>query len=117
MNSGDLGYKDGKGKLYVAGRSKDLINRSGHNINPAMIENAMATHPAVALTAAVGAPDAYAGELPVCFVELLPNMQINLEDLHHHAQLNIVERPAWPQSIYVFDNIPLTTVGKFLNRA
>ena len=46
-----------------------------------MIENVMATHPAVALAAAVGAPDAYAAELPVCFVELLPNMQIDLEDL------------------------------------
>ena len=81
-----------------------------------MIENAMATHPAVALTAAVGAPDAYAGELPVCFVELLPNMQINLEDLHHHAQVNIDERPAWPKSIYVIDSIPRTTMGKFLDR-
>ncbi|MGB0688991.1 MAG: AMP-binding protein, partial [Paracoccaceae bacterium] len=65
LNSGDLGYKDAQGRIYVAGRSKDLIIRSGHNIDPAMIENAMAAHPAVALAAAVGMPDAYAGELPV----------------------------------------------------
>ena len=77
-----------------------------------MIENAMATHPAVALATAVGAPDAYVGKLPVCFVELLPNIQIDLEDLHHHAQVSIVERLAWPKSIYVFDNITLTTVTK-----
>ena len=81
MNSGDLAYKDAKGRLYVTGRSKDFIIRSGHNIDPAMIENVMARHPAVALAAAVGAPDAYAAELPVCFVKLLPNMQIELEDL------------------------------------
>ena len=54
LNSGDLGYKDEAGRLYVAGRSKDLIIRSGHNIDPAMIENAMSSHPAVALAAAVG---------------------------------------------------------------
>ena len=81
-----------------------------------MIKNAMATHPAVALAAAVGAPDAYASKLPVCFVELLPNMQINLEDLHHHAQVNIDERHTWLKSIYVVDSIPLTTMGIFLNR-
>jgi len=85
LNSGDLGYKDAQGRIYVAGRSKDLIIRSGHNIDPAMIENAMATHPAVALAAAVGMPDAYAGELPVCFVELLPGTKVSIEELHRHA--------------------------------
>ena len=112
LNSGDLGYKDAQGRIYVAGRSKDLIIRSGHNIDPAMIENAMAEHPAVALAAAVGMPDAYAGELPVCFVELLPGAHVNVEDLHRHAQNSIDERPAWPKLILIVDSIPLTTVGK-----
>ena len=112
LNSGDLGYKDAQGRIYIAGRSKDLIIRSGHNIDPAMIENAMATHPAVALAAAVGMPDAYAGELPVCFVELLPGADVSVEDLHQHAQSVIDERPAWPKFIQTIDTIPLTTVGK-----
>ena len=112
LNSGDLGYKDAQGQIYIAGRSKDLIIRSGHNIDPAMIENAMATHPAVALAAAVGMPDVYAGELPVCFVELLPGANVSIEDLHLHAQSAIDERPAWPKLIQTIDNIPLTTVGK-----
>ena len=112
LNSGDLGYKDAQGRIYVAGRSKDLIIRSGHNIDPAMIENAMATHPAVALAAAVGMPDAYAGELPVCFVELLPGTKVSIEELHRHAQSFIDERPAWPKLIQIIDSIPLTTVGK-----
>ena len=112
LNSGDLGYKDAQGRIYIAGRSKDLIIRSGHNIDPAMIENAMATHPAVALAAAVGMPDAYAGELPVCFVQLLPGANVSIEDLHLHAQSAIDERPAWPKLIQTIDNIPLTTVGK-----
>ena len=60
------------GRIHIAGRAKDLIIRSGHNIDPVMIENAMARHPAVALAAAVGMPDDYAGELPVCYVALRP---------------------------------------------
>ncbi|MEH6405148.1 MAG: AMP-binding protein [Sneathiella sp.] len=112
LNSGDLGYKDDDGRVYIAGRSKDLIIRSGHNIDPAMIENAMSTHPAVHLAAAVGSPDAYAGELPVCFVELLPGVEVSDEDLLAHAQSTIDERPAWPKQIYVIETIPLTTVGK-----
>lgn len=112
LNSGDLGYKDEQGRTYIAGRSKDLIIRSGHNIDPAMIENAMSTHPAVALAAAVGMPDAYAGELPVCFVQLLAGAEVSEADLHKHAQNTIDERPAWPKHIQVVDAIPLTTVGK-----
>lgn len=112
LNSGDLGYKDAKGCLYVAGRSKDLIIRSGHNIDPTMIENAMSAHPAVALAAAVGMPDAYAGELPMCFVQLTPGADVGVEDLMKHAQTTIDERPAWPKAIEIIDAIPLTSVGK-----
>ena len=117
LNSGDLGYKDVDGRIYIAGRSKDLIIRSGHNIDPAMIENAMSTHPAIAIAAAVGMPDAYAGELPVCFAELLPGTDISVEDLQAHARNTIDERPAWPKQIYVVDAIPLTTVGKIYKPA
>ncbi|MEP2718915.1 AMP-binding protein [Pseudophaeobacter sp.] len=117
LNSGDLGYKDAQGRLFVAGRSKDLIIRSGHNIDPAMIENAMATHPAVALAAAVGMPDAYAGELPICFVQLQPGAEVSIEELQAYAQGRIDERPAWPKRIETIEEIPLTTVGKIYKPA
>jgi fatty-acyl-CoA synthase len=112
LNSGDLGYTDENGRIYIAGRSKDLIIRSAHNIDPLMIENAMAAHPAVALAAAVGMPDAYAGELPVCYVMLRPGAIATEAELHQHAQRTIGERPAWPKQIHIVDAIPLTTVGK-----
>ena len=112
LNSGDLGYKDAQGCLYIAGRSKDLIIRSGHNIDPAMIENAMSTHPAVMLAAAVGMPDAYAGEVPICFLQLQKGHEASVEELQQHAQNTIDERPAWPKIIQVIDEIHLTTVGK-----
>ena len=112
LNSGDLGYADAQGCIHIAGRAKDLIIRSGHNIDPLMIENAMTAHPAVALAAAVGMPDAYAGELPVCFVALRPGASATEAELHEHAQRTIGERPAWPKQIHVVDAIPLTSVGK-----
>ncbi len=112
LNSGDLGYTDEQGRVHIAGRAKDLIIRSGHNIDPLLIENAMATHPAVALAAAVGMPDAYAGELPVCYVALRPGASATEDELHQHAQRTIGERPAWPKQIHVVDAIPLTSVGK-----
>ncbi len=112
LNSGDLGYADSEGRLHIAGRAKDLIIRSGHNIDPLMIENAMAAHPAVALAAAVGMPDAYAGELPVCYVALKAGARVTMDELIDHAQQTIGERPAWPRHIHIVEAIPLTTVGK-----
>lgn len=110
--TGDLAYTDEEGRLYIAGRSKDVIIRSAHNIDPLMIENAMQNHPAVALAAAVGMPDAYAGEIPVCYVQLLPKAITTDEELHAHAEATIGERPAWPKHIYVIPAIPMTAVGK-----
>ena len=83
---GDLGYLDASGRIHIAGRAKDLIIRSGHNIDPLMIENAMQRHPAVALAAAVGMPDAYAGELPVCYVALRPGATATEAELREHAR-------------------------------
>jgi len=112
LNTGDLGYKDEQGRLCMAGRTKDLIIRSGHNIDPVMIENAMAEHPAVALAAAVGMPDTYAGELPVCFVMLRAGASVTESELHEHALRTIGERPAWPRQFHIVDTIPTTSVGK-----
>jgi fatty-acyl-CoA synthase len=112
LNTGDLGYTDAQGRLHIAGRAKDLIIRSGHNIDPLMIENAMATHPAVALAAAVGMPDGYAGELPVCYVALRPGASASEDELLEHARQSIGERPAWPRQIHIVEAIPLTSVGK-----
>jgi len=57
-----------------------LIIRSGHNIDPVLIESALEAHPAVAMAAAVGQPDRYAGELPVCYVALRPGAQATAEE-------------------------------------
>ncbi len=112
LDSGDLAYTDEQGRLFIAGRSKDLIIRSGHNIDPVLIEDALQSHPAVALAAAVGQPDKYAGELPVCYVALKPGTQATADELKAYAGPLIAERPAWPKQIIVIDAIPVTSVGK-----
>jgi len=117
LNTGDLVYQDDTGKLHVAGRSKDLIIRGGHNIDPALIEEAFTAHPAVALAAAVGQPDAYAGELPVCYVALRPGAVVSEDELRAFVEARIAERPAWPRQIYVVEALPLTAVGKIYKPA
>ena len=63
---------DEDGFVYLPGRAKDLIIRGGHNIDPAIIEDALLAHPQVPAAAAVGRPDAHAGEVPVAYVTLAP---------------------------------------------
>ena len=63
LNTGDLGRRDTDGYFWLTGRKKELIIRGGHNIDPRTIEDALASHPGVGLAAAIGSPDAYAGEI------------------------------------------------------
>ncbi len=72
FNSGDLGRIDADGYLWLTGRAKDVIIRGGHNIDPTVIEETLLKHREVLLAAAVSKPDAYAGELPIAYVQLVP---------------------------------------------
>lgn len=112
LRTGDLGYLDEHGNLFITGRAKDVIIRSGHNIDPQMIEAAMELHPDVMLAAAVGMPDSYAGELPCVFVQLRQGSQCSIEQLLAHAQDHIAERPAFPKQVFILDSLPITAVGK-----
>lgn len=112
LATGDLGRLDEDGYLWLTGRAKDLIIRGGHNIDPAVIEDALSSHPAVALAAAVGMPDAYTGEMPVAFVSLRPGRDATGEELRAHAAERISERAAIPAQVTVLDEMPVTAVGK-----
>lgn len=110
--TGDLGSLDADGYLRISGRQKDLIIRSGHNIEPGIIEEALLQSPWVALAAAVGKPDAHAGELPIAYVELHPGAQVTADELLRYVAERIPERPAVPKEIVLLDKLPLTSVGK-----
>jgi fatty-acyl-CoA synthase len=112
LNTGDLGRFDAQGRLVLAGRAKELIIRGGHNIDPALIEDALGSHPAVAMAAAVGQPDRHAGELPVAYVALRRDAQATQADLLAHARRSIPERAAVPVRIEVLPALPLTAIGK-----
>jgi fatty-acyl-CoA synthase len=112
LDTGDLARRDGDGRFWLTGRQKDLIIRSGHNIDPSIIEEALMRHPAVQLAAAVGRPDAYAGELPTAYVTLRSGCTASPEDLLAFAKSTIAERAAAPSDVVVCDAIPVTAVGK-----
>ena len=112
VRTGDLGRIDADGYLWITGRAKDLIIRSGHNIDPAEIEEALLSHPAVAFAGAIGQPDAYAGELPCAFVELVDGAEVTEAELMEHARVHIHERAAIPKHMTILPELPKTAVGK-----
>ncbi|WP_371227040.1 acyl-CoA synthetase [Pseudomonas sp. QE6] len=112
LNTGDLGRQDAEGYFWLTGRKKELIIRGGHNIDPKQIEEVLQAHPAVALAAAIGSPDAYSGEIPVAYVQLKPGLSCSGDELLAFASENISERAAVPKRVEVLNELPLTAVGK-----
>ncbi|WP_406828518.1 AMP-binding protein [Microbulbifer sp. ARAS458-1] len=112
FDTGDCGYLDADGYLYITGRAKDLIIRGGHNIDPQLIEEPLREHRAVAEVVAVGMPDARAGELPVAFVQTCAGANVREEELLDFAAEHIRERAAVPKRIFIVTEMPLTAVGK-----
>jgi fatty-acyl-CoA synthase len=94
-----------------------LIIRSAHNIDPLTIEQALYAHPEDELAAAVGRPDAYAGELPVCYVQCKAGATVSAERLREFARERIPERAAVPVEITIVESMPLTGVGKIFKPA
>jgi len=117
FNTGDLGRVDQDGYVWLTGRAKDLIIRGGHNIDPAMIEEVLQRHPAVEFAAALGKPDAYAGEVPVAFVTLRPGHGVPETELLDYARTHVPEGPAAPRFVRILSAMPLTAVGKIFKPA
>ncbi|CAB3723755.1 class I adenylate-forming enzyme family protein [Achromobacter kerstersii] len=115
LNTGDIGYVDGSGALFIAGRTKDLIIRSGFNVYPIEVESVINAYPGVRLSAVVGRNTADQNEEVIAFVEPLPGATIdtNLLGLHLRAQLAPYKRPA---RIIPIDTIPTTVSGKILKQ-
>ena len=112
LRTGDLGRIDADGYLWITGRAKDLIIRGGHNIDPAMIEEAFLANPAVAFAGAIGQPDAQAGEVPAVYVELVAGASASATDLLAAAAPRIPERAAIPKHVEILPELPKTAVGK-----
>ncbi|MNQ53562.1 Long-chain-fatty-acid--CoA ligase [compost metagenome] len=115
LDTGDIGFVDAGGALFISGRSKDLIIRSGFNVYPIEVESVINAFPGVRLSAVVGRGTADQNEEVIAFVEPLPGatIDINLLMLHLRAQLAPYKRPA---RIVPIDTIPTTVSGKILKQ-
>ena len=117
FNTGDLGYLDENDCLCLSGRAKDLIIRSGHNIDPELIEEPINSHPDVVTSVAIGLPDAYTGELPMAYVVKRQGSEVSETDLIAYAAVRISERAAVPKRNDFIDAMPPTAVGMTLRTA
>jgi len=116
-SSGDLGRVGADQFVWIDGRAKDVIIRGGHNIDPALIEEALVRRPDILLAAAVGLPDREKGELPLAFVEPAPGAVVDESELLQYCRGSIPERAACPVAIVVLPGLPLTPVGKIFKPA
>ena len=116
LHTGDIGYRDADGYLYIVDRKKDLIIRGGFNVYPRDVEDALVEHPAVALAGVVGRPDPRHGEEVVAFVSLAPGAAAQPEELIAWARERIGGYK-YPREVHVVDAIPLTPVGKIDRKA
>ncbi len=111
LRTGDIGYMDETGFLYLVDRIKDLILCGGFNVYPRVIEEALHRHPAVAEAAAIGIPDAYRGQAPKAFVTLRPGVQTTPGALLHFLR-DYLSRIEMPKVIEIRASLPKTTIGK-----
>jgi long-chain acyl-CoA synthetase len=115
FHTGDAGYLDKDGYLYIYDRVKDMIISGGENIYPAEVENALFSHPAVADVAVIGVPDEKWGEAVKAFVVKKPGTEVSAEDLIIFARERIAGYKV-PRSIDFVDTLPRNPTGKILKR-
>jgi acyl-CoA synthetase len=115
--TGDLGSLDADGYLRIAGRSKDIIIRGGHNIHPAHIEELATRHPAVRRAAAVPVKDARLGEKVCLAIVFQPGQHATPAELLAHLDAVGLSKYDMPEYFLRLDEIPLTPNGKMLKRA
>jgi long-chain acyl-CoA synthetase len=113
--TGDIGYVDEDGYLFLVDRLKDVILCGGYNVYPRIIEEALYRHPAVAEAAVIGVPDSYRGESPKAFVRLHDGTRTTPDEIRKFLEgyLSAIEMP---KSIELRAELPKTAVGKLSKR-
>jgi long-chain acyl-CoA synthetase len=111
LYTGDIGQIDVDGYLYIRDRKKDMVIVGGYNVYPREVDEVLAMHPAVQEAAAVGAADAYRGEVICAFVVLRPGADATEADIIAHCAKNLA-RYKVPVSVAILDALPKTTVNK-----
>ncbi|MFD6230946.1 class I adenylate-forming enzyme family protein [Streptomyces sp. NPDC060232] len=115
LRTGDVGFMDPDGWLYVVDRKKDMINASGFKVWPREVEDVLYTHPAVREAAVVGVPDPYRGESVKAYVSLRPGSSAEPEELSAYCAERIAAYK-YPRQVEILPVLPKTTSGKILRR-
>ncbi len=115
LHTGDIGYLDDDGYLYVVDRKKDMIIRGGENIFPAELEAVLHQHPGVAEAAVVGVPDEVYGENVVAFVVARPGAQVSEPEVIEHVCRQVARFKA-PTRVHFVPALPKSNIGKILRR-
>ena len=113
LHTGDGGYMDAQGRLYVVDRLKDMIISGGENVYPAEVEEALGRHPAVATCAVIGVPSAKWGEAVHAVVVLREGAEATAEELRAHCRTRLGGYKC-PESIEFRHSLPLSAAGKVL---
>lgn len=116
LHTGDLGYFDADGYLYIVDRLKDLVIRGGYNVYPREVEEVLYAHPSVAEAAVVGRADDRLGEEVVAYVALEPDASTTTEELKEYARENLAAYK-YPREIHLLDQLPKGPTGKILKTA
>ncbi|GHE01931.1 class I adenylate-forming enzyme family protein [Streptomyces alanosinicus] len=115
LRTGDIGFMDAQGWLYVVDRKKDMINASGFKVWPREVEDVLYTHPAVREAAVVGVPDGYRGETVKAYVSLRPGAEAAPDDLAVHCKERLAAYK-YPRQVEILPELPKTASGKILRR-
>jgi long-chain acyl-CoA synthetase len=116
LYTGDIGYYDEDGYMFLVDRKKEMIIVGGYNVYPREIDELLFKHPAIQEAATVGVPDSFSGEAVKVFVVRKPGAGLSAEELLDYCKQNLVKYK-WPRHIAFLDALPRTGVGKIDKRA
>jgi fatty-acyl-CoA synthase len=111
MASGDMGYFDDAGRLFVVGRDDEMIVSGGENVYPIEVEKALLTHPDVAEAAVIGVDDERYGQRMAAFVVLRGRPSATADTLKRYVRENLANYKV-PREIIVLDELPRSSTGK-----
>ncbi len=114
-HTGDIGYMDEEGYLYMTDRKADMIISGGENVYPAEVENVIYRHPAVSECSVVSAPDAKWGEIVQAVVVLKPGEKATEDEIIEHCRKTLAGYKC-PKAVAFWDSIPKTIVGKIIKK-
>lgn len=113
VHTGDLGYLDERGYIYLKGRMKEMFVQGGYNVYPVEVENLISSHPGVSMAAGIGVPDPVMGEIGRYYVVPKPGEELSPDQIVRFCKENLADYKV-PKQVVVCQQLPLTPAGKVM---